>query len=298
MLEISLFGGTTVRTSTGTYGPDQLGGVKPRQILEILAINPGTPVPKGQLADLLWDGRPPKSWTATLESYVCVLRRALRTIGAEGTEILTATRGYLLDTTTVRTDLAAFRTATTTASVEPAAALGQLRGAMALVTGELFPHEDYLGWAVRERAQVQGEIVACATAAARHALALGDPETAVGLARAALARDTLAEDAWRLLLQGLAAAGRRSEALRAYGDLRDVLAAELGTDPDTRTQQVYLDLLRDETQASARTEAEGRHEVKMLLSLLRTAVASVAGTAVARNDLTMLQAATHLAGAA
>jgi DNA-binding SARP family transcriptional activator len=298
MFNISLFGGTTVRTEKGTFGPDQLGGVKPRQILEILAINPGTPVPKGQLADQLWDGRPPKSWTATLESYVCVLRRALRTIGADGSEIVTATRGYLLDASAVRVDLAQLRATAAGAADDPATTLARLQAALGLVTGDLFPHEPYVGWAVRERAQVDGEIVACATLAARHALALHDGEATVGLAQAAVARDNLAEDAWRLLMQGLWASGRRSEALRAYGDLRDVLSAELGTDPDARTQDLYLQLLRDESDASVRTVADGRTEVRMLLALLRDAVASIAGAHVPRNDLAMMQTAAHLAGAA
>ena len=60
MLEIRLFGATTASTAQGTVGVD-LGGVKPRQILEILAVSAGAPVPKDHLADLLWDGRPPRS---------------------------------------------------------------------------------------------------------------------------------------------------------------------------------------------------------------------------------------------
>src|SRR4051794_29501900 len=77
MMYVKLFGSPTVVTDHGSVSVTDLGGVKPRQILEILALSAGSPVPKDRLAELLWDGQPPKSYVATLEGYVCVLRRRL-----------------------------------------------------------------------------------------------------------------------------------------------------------------------------------------------------------------------------
>ena len=54
---------------TGHRVSRTLGGVKPRQILAILALAAGRPVSKEHLADLLWDGEPPKGYRGTLESY-------------------------------------------------------------------------------------------------------------------------------------------------------------------------------------------------------------------------------------
>lgn len=41
-------------------GPDDLGGRKPTQVLEILLVHLGQAVPKDRVADLLWGDRPPK----------------------------------------------------------------------------------------------------------------------------------------------------------------------------------------------------------------------------------------------
>ena len=298
MLEIRLFGGTTVRTGDVVVGPDELGGVKPRQVLEILALSPGTPVSKARLAELLWDGEPPRSWTGTLESYVCVLRRALRLNGGRGSAVATASRGYVLDADAVWVDLAEFRALRAVRSDDPATALVDLERALALGSGDLFPDEAYATWAAHERGVHLAQLVATATLAAQHALALNDTTAAVRLARFAVARDQLAEDAWRMLMKALAAGGCRSEALRAYFDLRDVLATELGADPDAATQELYLSLLREDASHPSSPPVDGRAEVRMLLSLLREAVAAIPGLQVPRNDRDMVELAANLSGVA
>ena len=77
MIEITLFGPTVISgAGTRLVGSD-LGGAKPRPLLEMLALDLGAPVAKDLLAERLWDGRPPASYIATVESYVCALRRRL-----------------------------------------------------------------------------------------------------------------------------------------------------------------------------------------------------------------------------
>ena len=94
---------------TGHRVSRTLCGVKPRQILAILALAAGRPVSKEHLADLLWDGEPPKGYRGTLESYVCLVRRALRDASGRDDAIVTVTHGYLLDPAVVTVDLRAFR---------------------------------------------------------------------------------------------------------------------------------------------------------------------------------------------
>ena len=299
MLEIRLFGATTATTSQGAVGPAELGGVKPRQILEILAVAAGAPVPKDHLADLLWDGRPPRSYLGTLESYVCVLRRSLGLARGRGSAIATVTHGYVLDPAAVRIDLVEFRTLVRAAvSAEPAVALGNLEDALALVRGDLFAGEAYATWAIRERAVFQSEMTAAASLAATHALELGELGVAVRMARTAIANDALAEEAWRLLMQALRASGRRSEALRAYFELRDTLIDELGADPAPESQELYLEILRDGDSAAAGVRVDGRDEVRMLMRLLRQAVASIPGLEEPRSDRALAEVAASLVGAA
>jgi class 3 adenylate cyclase len=78
-----------------------------------------------------------------------------------------------------------------------------------------------------------------------HRLA-GERSRAVLAAREAVKLDELREASYRLLMETLAAAGERAEALRVWERCRVMLAEELGVDPSPETESVYLSLLRDE----------------------------------------------------
>jgi DNA-binding SARP family transcriptional activator len=292
MMEIKLFGAMSVVTPAGTFGASELGGVKPRQILEILAISPGIPVPKHQMADLIWDGCPPRSYVSTLESYMCALRRKLALVGGRASAIRTTNHGYVLDPALATTDLHEFRALLqAAATADPRGALDSLESAVDLVAGELLVSEPYARWANQERSVVQNELVGAATLAARHAVSLGEPAVAVRMARTAVSVDALAEEAWRLLMRALWLSGRRSEALRAYGELRDTLGDELGADPAVETQALYLEILRDEPVRSDGPTRDGRDEVRMLMDLLRRAVESIPGLEVPRTDRALAEIA-------
>ncbi len=297
MLQINLFGGTTVLTDAGTRTATDLGGVKPRQILEILAVAPGVPVSKERLAELLWEGDPPRSWVSTLEGYVCVLRRALRHGTGRRAAVSTVMRGYVLDTAGASVDLAEFRALRASAvAMRPERALEALDRAVALVTGELFPNEPYAVWAVHERTLVRAEVVEAAIDAAGHATVLQMYGRAAQLARLAIQHDPLAEGAWRLLMTALWRDGRRAEALRAYADLRDVLATELGAEPDRQSHELYLSLLRE---SGAREVPGARYEeVRLLLHLLRDVVGELSGEDLPVSDPALVVMAADVAGAA
>ncbi|WP_219816560.1 hypothetical protein [Arthrobacter sp. Y81] len=51
-LDVSIPGPLTIRRGTKTLGAHELGGPKPRQILEILLLHLGAPVSKGRLINL------------------------------------------------------------------------------------------------------------------------------------------------------------------------------------------------------------------------------------------------------
>lgn len=278
MLVISLFGTTAAAVPGSTVDAHAFGGAKPRQILEILALAGGAPVAKEHLADLLWDGRPPKSWVGTLESYVCVLRRRLGAEGGRRSPLSTVLHGYVLDLSEIEVDLVEFRrlVAASRRTTDPAAALAFLLQALDLAGGELLASEAYATWAIREREVFGRELVTACTAAAELATVVGDHAAAERTARRALAHDDLAEGAWRLLMQALWADGRRGEALRVYDELRRHLSTELGTDPSRGTTELYLRILREEP-ARRGAESDAAEEVRALLQVLRTAFTAVPG---------------------
>lgn len=300
MLDIRLFGETIVTTPQGAVTSGSLGGAKPRQILEILALAAGTPVPKEYLADLLWDGHPPRSYLATLESYVCVLRKSLGLARGRDSALATTMRGYVLDPGAVRVDLTSFRAdvRAARAAATPAAALERIEQALGRVTGELLAGDTYATWAAREREQFRPELVAAATYGATLALELGQHDAAVRMAGTAVGQDALAEAAWRLLMRALCAAGRTSEALRAYGELRDHVGTELGTEPSQESVDLYLQILRGDQGARTTTTTaqlpDGREEVRALMNLLRQAVASIPGMEEPRGYRALARVAADL----
>lgn len=69
-------------------------GLKQRALLVALLARPNQVVPAGELADIMWSGRPPTSVATTLRSHVKRLRQCLGDIGPD--RILTSARGYLV----------------------------------------------------------------------------------------------------------------------------------------------------------------------------------------------------------
>ena len=248
MIEIRLVGDTEVGTGLAVVRGRSFGGVKPRHLLEMLALHLGTSVSKHRLADLLWQGLPPASWTATLESYVSVLRARLEPgVPARASVVRTVNGGYLLDSDRVRVDSATVRDLVAQAgSTRAAVALPLLRQSLQLAAGDLLASSVGLPWADEARQEHLRLRVHAAVMAAQHALHLGQAQTALTFADTALALDPMAEQACRLAMRALWASGRTAEAVRRHAELRAVLADELGVDPAPQTQQVLLQLLRDE----------------------------------------------------
>ncbi len=90
-------------------GPRDFGGIKPRQLLEILLAARGRAVPKERLAELLWGETQPRDAFATLETYVSGLRRRLgQTTATSDGLVVTETGAYRFAVDRVDLDLDRF----------------------------------------------------------------------------------------------------------------------------------------------------------------------------------------------
>jgi DNA-binding SARP family transcriptional activator len=144
-ISVDLLGGLCVRAGGTTMGPRELGGTKPRHVLVALLLNRGTRVSKDRPMTLLWGGSPPSCATATLEGYVCVLRKRLQPLQtARGSLITTMAGCYAIDMSRVDLDLVRYERLVA-AALEPATsaadALPMLQEAMALAQCPLLPEE-------------------------------------------------------------------------------------------------------------------------------------------------------------
>ena len=82
-------------------------------------------------------------------------------------------------------------------------------------------------------------------------LAAGHAETELCKAGRAIALNNMREDAHRLIVQALAATGRKAEALRHYQDLVALLKHELNTEPDAATRSLVAELRSPQPPARA-----------------------------------------------
>jgi len=287
MIYVKVLGPTVVEVD-GERLPEAALGGRLRQVLEILAVNAGQPVPKEVLADHIWDGSPPATYLGTLESYVCVLRKRLGLAGGRRSSLATRDRGYVLDGPDVRVDLVEYRALTHGAPRRPEARVRTVLEALALVRGPLLAQEPYAGWAVQAREAFNQELTETLVPAAALANQIGVYDGAKLLARAAVERHPYCEVAWQELIRAHRLSGDRGEALGAYATLRQLLLDELGEQPSKPTQELYLSVLREHDDVQHGTQ---RQELGLLLRLLRQALEGVPGIAVPSQDAGLSTAA-------
>lgn len=110
-------------------------------------------------------------------------------------------------------------------------AADHLRRAITLYRGDYLEESPYSDWAQDERERLRALFFGACENLARAAIAASNPEEAVGVAHAMLARDRCLEEAWRLLITSHLALGRDFLARRAYEQCVQTLNDELGVEP-------------------------------------------------------------------
>ena len=284
-IRVDVLGGLRVRTGGRTMSQRELGGPKPRRLLLILLLNRGVPVSKDRLVSLLWGGSAPHHAKATLEAYVCRLRKRLGPCppGKESL-IRTVSGGYAIDMGCVDLDLVRYERLMSIAlqpETSVADALPMLQQAMALAESPLLPEEFGSEWLEEVRFFHNQDVRKGLVAAAEKVAGL-PCRTGERWARLALQDDPLDESAWLALLQNLEVSGHHADGLQAYDQCRKVLAAELGCAPGPALQELYARLLRG-------TDEDDQGLNRLLDAAVRLHIACQAGvhlpiTALGRGD--------------
>ncbi|MCA2223030.1 BTAD domain-containing putative transcriptional regulator [Nonomuraea aurantiaca] len=241
-----------VKAYLDSGGPAEISGVRLRMLLSRLALEPGRPVSAETLIDDLWGEEAPAGAAAALHSLVARLRKALG--GAATLELVAG--GYRLPVRAEDVDACQFEELVTRgrrelvagahkeAAATLGAALGLWQGA-ALADVQEAPFADPVATRLHNLRHAAAEDrIQAELHLGRHAEVLADVESlAVG--------QPLSERLAGLRMRALAAAGRQSDALAVYAEIRGRLADELGVDPAPELQEIHLALLRGEMERPA-----------------------------------------------
>jgi DNA-binding SARP family transcriptional activator len=245
---IRLFGPLTIETAGRALGPGDLGGTRPKQVLEILLAARGHRVPTDRLAELLWGGERPRNVAGSLQTFVSVLRRHLAADGERARQlVVTEPEAYRFATELVALDLDCFDQLLERSGREPTSrARAALEQALDLVRGDVLEDEPYTNWALDLRGSYQGRVLGARLDVADAALAERDFAAALMHAEAAAALDQFSERARRYEMLALYALGRTHEALARYRIYRKELDAELGLEPTAETRALETAVIRQE----------------------------------------------------
>jgi predicted ATPase len=251
-VRFGLLGPLAVWTSPGERV--SVPGAKVRALLADLLVNEGRPVSTGQLVDDLWGDRPPGKPAGTLQAKVSQLRRALEEAEPGARDLVVSVPpGYLVRPEPGAVDAARFATLAHQARTtdDPGARCALLADALQLWRGPAladFGDEPFARAAIT-RLEEERLVVLEEHAEAR--LALGEHSQLAGELGQLVSRHPLRERLRAAHMRALYRAGRQSEALASYGQLRDQLVEDLGLDPSPELVALHLAILRHDPELDA-----------------------------------------------
>jgi DNA-binding SARP family transcriptional activator len=212
---------------------------KTLDLLRMLALAPGRPLPADMLLAALWPDSPLHRAQSSLRTATFRIRQVL------GRDCLERNPGGLqLNDVQVDFRALARQTRALLRAGDTSAAVMTAQRADAWYRGDLRAHDDTADWVVTERRVLDSTYQGLLGDAAEAAAALGLAREAVEFADRVLRRNPFSERASRVVMRGYAELGETSSALREFERCRRLLATELGVDPSPQTREVYLGVVR------------------------------------------------------
>lgn len=228
----------------GRHVTPQLRGRQGRVLLAFLVLNRGRPVSRNELIEAIWPAAAPADPAAALRTQLSRLRSVL------GPDVVAGRAAVELDlppTTWIDVE-AAERSIVAADSALRSADCWEawVQAHITLdIAGQPFLPGFEAPWVDEVRRELEELHTRSRELIARAGIGLGGSELAGAerAARALIRSAPFRESGYLLLMRALVASGNTAEALRAYDQLRNLLAEELGSAPGAEIQALHRRLL-------------------------------------------------------
>ena len=255
-LEVDLLGPFELTVGGRTV---HVGSPKQRAVLALLALNAGRVVASDVLCELVWDTHQPASPSATLQSLISRLRRALAGPGGDagaGGLLRTREPGWALDVEPVAVDALRFAELTARARLragrgEMEAAAHDLAAALVLWRGPALADVVDAGYLTAQATRLDQARLDAVEDLAEAELATGRPADALARLEGHVEANRLRERGWGMLMVALYRLGRQTAALRAFQQVRTILGEQLGLEPSPDLADIERRILRHDPTLAA-----------------------------------------------
>ena len=221
---------------TGPDGVVDLPSKKLAGLLAYLACTAPRPQSREKLMALLWGSHFDAQAKQNLRQALFRLRKVLGQDALESDGEVVS-----LNAAVIQWDVGRFEVLVREGSRDALGAAADLyRGR--LIDDVIVAEEGWNEWLTGERERLLELALGAAMDLGNQELAAGRPERALRAGQRAVALNNMREDAHRLIVQALAATGRKAEALQHYQDLVALLKHELNTEPDAATTSLIAAL--------------------------------------------------------
>ena len=274
-LQITVLGEFSVGIGANVVAGEAWRRRKPAALVKILALTPGHRMHRERLMDMLWPDLDLGAGGANLRKAIHQARSALDSVSRGASRLIEfqndvvslSPEGLVVDVESFRSDLMAARR------------LGDGKGyraALAWYRGDLLPDDLYEEWSGLTRRELHEEYVAALSEWCGLLESDGDIEGAIAAGLQLVTAEPTREESHAFLMRLYGLAGRRTDALRQYDRLSEVLDHELGVEPSARVQR-----LREEINARRSEEPELSSELWERVGDLRVLSGDGAGAAKA-----------------
>ena len=225
-------------------------GKQDRLVFVYLICERSRPVAKEELASVLWPEEQSEAWEAALSALTSRLAKLLSSdvMAGQGMSFSRSFGQYQLRLPSDGwIDIEAGNSALDRAEAAVRAgdarnALGPAAVAASIARRPFLPGVDGF-WRESMQGKLDRQLVRALDCLGEMQLEIGEPQTALESALEAVKLDPYRERAHRCLMRAYAATGNRAKAVAAYHEFRELLANEVGTDPEPETEALYLKIL-------------------------------------------------------